>query len=125
MSTPKGVNDRLKNDEAEEFANPRIYRSLAGKLIYLTYTQPDICYVVNYLLRYMNYPSKDHFSAAKRVVRYLAGIVEYGLWFLLGNERVLEAYSDSDWGGCKSYQKSTTGMFFSLDSSPISRGSRK
>lgn len=114
MSTPMGVNDRLHNDEAEEFADPRMYKSLVGKLIYLTHTRPNICYPVNYLSRYMNCPSKDHFSTAKRVVRHLVGSVEYGLWFSRGDEGTLEAYSDRDWGGCKSVQKSTTGMLFSL-----------
>lgn len=71
------------------------------------------------------FPSKDHFPATKSVVIYLAGSKEYGLWFSRGDEWILVAYSNSDWGGCKSDRKSTTGMFLSLGSSPISWGSRK
>lgn len=59
----------------------------------------------------MNYPSKDHFSTAKRVVRYIARSIEYGLWFSRGDEGILEAYSDSDWGCYKSNWKSTIGLF--------------
>lgn len=50
--------ERLQNDEAKEFADPRMYRSLVGKLLYLTHTRADICYVVNYLSRFMNFPAR-------------------------------------------------------------------
>lgn len=36
------------------------------------------------------------FLAAKLVVRYLAGAKEFGLWFLRGDEGVLEVFSDID-----------------------------
>lgn len=39
MSTPMGVNDRLKSNDAEDFADLRIYKSLVGKLFYLTHTR--------------------------------------------------------------------------------------
>ncbi|KAA0058475.1 Retrovirus-related Pol polyprotein from transposon TNT 1-94 [Cucumis melo var. makuwa] len=30
--------------------------------------------------RFMQCPSRDHFGAAKRVMRYIAGTIEYGIW---------------------------------------------
>ncbi|XP_039145628.1 uncharacterized mitochondrial protein AtMg00810-like [Dioscorea cayenensis subsp. rotundata] len=60
MPTPMGVNDRQRDEDSELFNDLRLYRSLVGKLIYLTHTRPDICYAVNYLSRSMNSPSKDH-----------------------------------------------------------------
>ncbi|XP_039115181.1 uncharacterized mitochondrial protein AtMg00810-like [Dioscorea cayenensis subsp. rotundata] len=67
----------------------------------------------------------EKFITTKRVVRYFAGTKELGLWYSLGDDGELEAFSDSDWGGSKAYRKSTTGIFLKLGSSPISWGSRK
>lgn len=94
--TPMGVNDKPQENSDDLFVDQRMYRSLIGKLLYLTHTRPDICFSVSYLSRVLNQPSNAHFSAAKRVVRYLAGTRDYGLWFSHGDEGVLEAYSDSN-----------------------------
>ncbi|GLJ12937.1 hypothetical protein SUGI_0200990 [Cryptomeria japonica] len=46
-------------------------------------------------------------------VRYLKGIVDYGLWYLYGGNFDLKAYIDADWAGNIDDQKSTTsGTFF-------------
>lgn len=107
-STPMGVNDKLQDDAGELCSDPGNFRSLIGKLIYVTHTRPDICFAVNYLSRFMNQPCKNHFTAAKRVARYLAGTRELGLWYSQEDKGVLEAFSDSDWGGSVSDRKSTS-----------------
>ena len=49
-----------------------LYRDLIGKLLYLEVaTRPDIVYVVGVLWRFV--PGKDHWLAAKNVLRYLKG----------------------------------------------------
>ena len=45
---------------------------MIGSLMYLTNMRPDICFAVN-TLRHV------HLMVAKHVVRYLKGIVEYGV----------------------------------------------
>lgn len=62
------------------------------------HTRPDIVFKVNYQTRFMRKPHRVHFSAVKRLVRYLVGLKDYGLWYSNGDEGVLEAFSDSDWG---------------------------
>ena len=47
------------------------YRSIVGALQYLTFTRPDIAYAVNTVCQYMTNPSDVHFSAVKRILRYL------------------------------------------------------
>ncbi|GKC52475.1 ribonuclease H-like domain-containing protein, partial [Tanacetum coccineum] len=50
-----------------------LYRSLAGALQYLTFTRPDISYVVQQVCLYMHDPREPHFSALKRILRYIRG----------------------------------------------------
>lgn len=47
------------------------YRSIVGSLWYLTITQPDIAYLVNKVCQYLHSPTSDHWSAVKRILRYL------------------------------------------------------
>ncbi|XP_039128913.1 uncharacterized mitochondrial protein AtMg00810-like [Dioscorea cayenensis subsp. rotundata] len=125
VSTPLAVNEKLEEGDSDKFSDPGTYRSLIGKLLYVTHTRPDIVFPVNYLSRFMNQPSKIQFIVAKRVVRYLAGTKTLGLWYSRGDDGELEAFSDSDWGGSKADRKSTSGVFIKLGSCPISWGSRK
>lgn len=98
IMSPMAVNEKLQDDASETCSDPRLCRSLIGKLLYVTRSWPDICFAVNFLSQFMNQPSKNYFTATKRVVRYLVGTRELGLWYTHGDEGVLEAFSDSDWG---------------------------
>lgn len=83
-----------------------------GNYFMLPHTRPNISFSMNYLSRFMSKPSKIQFSGAKRVVRYLAGTKDVGFWYSLGDEDVLKAFSDSNWGGSRTDRKSTTGCCF-------------
>ena len=71
----------LQKDMGSEYADPELYRSLVGSLIYLTNTRPDICYAVSNVARYMAAPQIPHYQAAKRILRYLRGSADFGLLF--------------------------------------------
>lgn len=42
-------------------------------------------------------PTKDHWQAAKRILRYLAGTTMHGIFFSSSNPLTLHAFSDADW----------------------------
>nr|GEU39691.1 ribonuclease H-like domain-containing protein [Tanacetum cinerariifolium] len=46
-------------------------KSLAGSLWYFTFTRPDISYAVQQVCLHMHDPRKPHFSALKRILRYV------------------------------------------------------
>jgi hypothetical protein len=50
-------------------------------LIYLMNTIPDICFVVNTLSQYLVEPRCVHLVVAKHVMRYLNGMLDYGLCY--------------------------------------------
>jgi hypothetical protein len=70
-------------------------------------------------------PRQVHWIAAKHVLRYLRGTMEYGLRYVRGDGVQLQGYTDSDWAGSAVDRKSTSGCCFSLGSTVISWFSRK
>ncbi|KAE8666818.1 hypothetical protein F3Y22_tig00112491pilonHSYRG00346 [Hibiscus syriacus] len=53
-------------------------------LMYLTTTRPDILHVVSVLARSSQAASEEHFIAAKRLLRYVKGTIDYGVLFKHG-----------------------------------------
>jgi hypothetical protein len=66
-------------ESLSETVDATMYRQMTGSLMYLTNTRPDICFAVNTLSQYMVEPRRVHLVAAKHVLRYLKGTVDYGL----------------------------------------------
>ena len=98
---------------------------MIGSLMYLTNMRPDIYFVVNTLSQYLTDPSSVHLTAAKNILRYLKGTVDYGIKYD-GNQNInLEGYIDSDWAGSAIDRKSSSGCCFSMGSGMISCFSRK
>ena len=84
------------------------------------YTRPDICFVVNTLSQYLVDPRRIHPVAAKHVMRYLKGTIDYGLTYTRDQDFRLYGYIDSDWAGCIPDRNSTSGGCFSLGLAIIS-----
>lgn len=105
--------------------DPKKYRTIVGSLQYLAFTRPDLSYVVNRLSQFMNSPTTDHWNAVKRVLRYLAGTVNHGIFLRRGTNLSLHAYSDADWAGNSDDYISTNGYVVYLGQHPVSWSSKK
>ena len=70
------------------------------------------------LSRFASKPSKDHWLVIERVMRYLIGTKNYGL-FYKKYPAVIEAFSDADWNTLSSNSLFTTSYIFTLGSSAI------
>ena len=57
--------------------------------------RPDICFAVNTLSQYLTDPRSVHLNAAKHILRYLKGTVDYGLKYDTNQKINLEGYVDS------------------------------
>lgn len=77
LDTGRGVCQTLIF-ESTLFSEPTYFRSLTGKLQYLTLTRPDIQFAVNYVCQKMHVPTIADFSNLKHILRYLKGIYRYG-----------------------------------------------
>ncbi|KAL6345503.1 hypothetical protein AAG906_017226 [Vitis piasezkii] len=114
VATPLVVNEKLSNNEVNIKADASVYRSLIGSLLYLSATRPDLMFSASLLSRFMHSPSKIHFGVAKRVLRYIRGTFDYGLWFVKKESKELQGYANSDWAGSLDDSKSTSGYAFSF-----------
>lgn len=77
--------------------NETEYRSVVSTLQYLSMTRPDIAFTVEKLAQFMNSPTSGHWSAIKRLLRYLHGTIHHGLFFQKGTPLALHAYSNANW----------------------------
>ena len=75
------INDRMcPNDDSERNKMNQIpYRKVVGALIYLTHTRPDITYAVQQICKYMHNPGRAHWSAVRRIVKYIKQTRHYKL----------------------------------------------
>jgi hypothetical protein len=44
-------------------------------------THPDHTFVVRYVSRFLEEPREEHLAAVKRILRYVVGTGNWGLWF--------------------------------------------
>jgi hypothetical protein len=113
------------NQSMSELIDATLYRQIIGSLMYLTNTRPDICFVVNTLSQLLVEPGRVHLVAAKHVMRYLKGTIDYGLIYDGDHDFTLSGYTNAYWARSVSDRKSTSGFYFSLGSAMISWQSRK
>ncbi|KAG8492723.1 hypothetical protein CXB51_010438 [Gossypium anomalum] len=90
-STPVALGEKLSSTSEHDRVDERWYRSLVGCLLYLTATRPGILYAVGLLSRFMHCCNVAHFKAAKRVLRYVKGTLNFGVKFGRSNEYIAAA----------------------------------
>ena len=98
------------------------YQSVIGSLTYICYaTRPDLTHAVNTLSRYSTNPSKEHFVALKRILKYLRGTSTLALHYVKsdGPDVITSAYTDADWGGDQSTRRSVSGNVIKLNQNTV------
>lgn len=123
--TPLPLNLRLNNQDGEPLQDAEKYRSLVGKLNFLTNTRPDISFTIQTLSQFIQPPRTPHWQALIHTLNYIHSTCGQGI-VLKGNDKlVLQAYTDSDWGACPTTRRSVSGYLVLLGKSPISWKSKK
>ncbi|XP_052116475.1 secreted RxLR effector protein 161-like [Arachis duranensis] len=125
MDTPMSITCYLDKDEQGKSIDVKKYRGMIGSLLYLTASRPDIMFSVCMSARYQANPKESHLSAVKRIMKYLIGTLNVGLWYPKGSTCDLIGYFDSDFAGCKLDRKSTSGTCHLLGNSLVSWHSKK
>ena len=93
---------------------------MIGSLMYLKNTRPNICFVVNTLCQFLIDLIHVHLVAAKHVLRYLKGTINYGFKYDVNQKINMHGYVDSNCVGNTTDRKITFGCCFSLGSGMIS-----
>ncbi|CAM8941894.1 unnamed protein product [Rhodiola kirilowii] len=124
-ATPMSPNDSLAKDESSPHVDPTLYREMIDSLLYLTTSRPDILFSVCLCARFQVDPRETHVKAVKRILGYLRGTDDLCLFYLIGGDLRLMAYTDADYAGCKTDRKSMSGKAQFLGPCLISWGSKK
>ena len=132
LATPLDANSKLSKDMApltSEDINSMAsipYQSAVGSLVYaMIGTRADIAYAVGVVSQYMTNPGPLHWTAVKRIFRYLKGTMDHGLSYGGSPISQVVGYCDADYAGDIDTRKSTTGYTFLLYGGAISWNSKK
>ena len=96
MPTAMNVNEKLVVDDGTNMAYTKQFRSMVGGLNYLPHTRPNITFSVSVISRFMHSPTVHHLGSAKRILKYVAGILDFGVWYTKVSDFRLYGFSDSD-----------------------------
>eukprot|EP00438_Fugacium_kawagutii_P035573 Skav206146 [mRNA] locus=scaffold2285:21167:21949:+ [translate_table: standard] len=107
------------------------YRAIVSKLLWLALIRPDIAYAAKELSRDLTAPTTESVTKVKHLLRYIAGTKDHCQrlcpdMMLSDSDCTLDidCFVDSEWAGCRTTRKSTSGTIVQLLNSTVSFGSR-
>jgi hypothetical protein len=103
------------------------YVGAVGALMYLVIvTHPDIAYAVGVLCRFMANPGPEHWKAAKHLLRYVAGTINFCLLYKLDPNvpNLFRTFSNADLAGNVNTGCSTTGYVVKMGTGAVSWSSK-
>jgi hypothetical protein len=112
---------KLSKQSTQPLVDAIAYGSIIGILRYLVSTRPDLAFAVGYVSRFLEEPREDHLAAVKKILHYVVGTRNWGLWFgrKKGNQTLLTRFSDANFARDVDARKCTTRVIFILVNSPI------
>ncbi|XP_050908933.1 uncharacterized mitochondrial protein AtMg00810-like [Lathyrus oleraceus] len=125
MSTPMGFGTYVDQDESGVSIHITKYRGMIGSLLYLTVSRPDIMFNVCLCARSQANPKESHLTIVKRIMKYLKGKTNIGLWYPKGSICNLVGYSEADYAGSKTDRKSISGTCHILGNALVSWACKK
>lgn len=120
MTTPTDIHTHLvvatDKDEIVDVPYKEVVRSL---IYFMTLTRLNITYV-NYVAKFVEWPTTAHWTTIKQIFRYLQGIVDFGLLYLERvTNNILMGYCDCDFASNPNDCKSRTGYVFTIAKAAI------
>ena len=97
VRTPMSPNVKLTIDLLGKSVNLSLYKSIIGKLLYLTASRPHISYRVGVCARYQANPKESHMITLKIIIKYVKSIADFGVWYSKDTNDVLVEYLDANW----------------------------
>lgn len=128
VKTPIDTNTTFKESSEESSILHEIpYQEIIGCLLYISQiTRPDISFVINFLSKYNKKPEMSHWTALKRVMRYLKGTEDYRLCYKQNSEEdITHGFCDADWASSELDRRSCTGYTFLFQGGTISWSSKR
>ncbi|GJT11749.1 zinc finger, CCHC-type containing protein [Tanacetum coccineum] len=82
VSTPIDLVKKLKPNTCKPVDQLEYSRAIDCLMYDMTSTRPDIAYAVGRLSKFTSNPSRQHWQAITRVLKYLKGTMNYGLSYI-------------------------------------------
>jgi hypothetical protein len=97
---PVGFQARPATDQEYDTAKHLDYPQLAGSILYAaTISRPDLLFPAGILTRYISKWWRDHYNAAKHLLRYIRGTIDVALTFDgRSEEPTVTGYADAELG---------------------------
>lgn len=124
-STPISVRCKLQSTVGEPLEQPKNYKRLVERLLYLTMTRPDLTFVVQQLSQFIFPPTNHHQQVILKTLGYLKETCNYKLLFPHFGELKLEAFIYVNKGYCIETRKSLSSYCIFRGSFFISLKSKK
>ncbi|XP_067208508.1 uncharacterized protein [Linepithema humile] len=131
-ATPSDPNQKLstemspKTEDKKQELEGVPYQEAVGSLLYLAQgTRPDIAFAVNNVSRFNSNFGKSHWTAVKRIFRYLKGTREIKVRYSKSDNDDLVGFSDADWASDVDKRRSCTGYIFLMCKGAISWMSKR
>ena len=111
-TTQTKIPDGVSQLSAKDASN---YRRGVGKCIWMIVLRPDIYYATKECARALAHPTVEDLAKLRHLIRYLIGTKHYTFTIspkihtTPDSPHDLEVYVDSDWAGCRTTRKSTSG----------------
>ena len=112
VKTPMKYGVRLSKFDEGEKENPTLFKSLVGNLRYLTCTRLDILFAIGIVNRFMEAPTFTHMKITKRILCYLRGTIDFGLFYSSSNDFKLVGFCDNDFTRDIDDRNNTTDFVF-------------
>ena len=87
---------KLSLDASGKCIDPTLYRSMIGSLLYLTTSCLDISFSVRACARYQASPKESYLTIVKRIIRYVKGSCDFGVWYSHGLNLTLVGFSNAN-----------------------------
>ena len=81
VSTPMIIRHKLSKNDDFDKVNQILYRSMIGKLQYVVHSRPDIALSIGIVARFSTNSRENYLMVVKRIMRYLKGTEELGLYY--------------------------------------------
>jgi len=127
ISTTQEQNQVMMPNDDEPVDKTK-FQAVIGSITYaVTATRPDLAQALGSVNQFASNPSREHWIAVKRILRYIQAASNHGILFNGQKERSiqLEGYVDAEWGSNPNGRKSQSGYAFFICGGAISWASKK
>lgn len=113
LHTPISTSKKVDKDAKGKDVDTKLYRSLIGSLLYLIASRPGISFSIGVCARHQIALKELHLKVTKRIIRYICGTLNYGLWYPFDTNNFIASYLNANWAENVVDRKSTgKGCFY-------------